>query len=79
MGTDDADKVSFNLALVPMLTYASSVAVSTQLNKFYQKFGRKKALFVGTAICMVCLVVMALIGENEKWVMYILALLFGNE
>lgn len=64
MGTDDKDKVSFNLALVPMLTYASSVAVSTQLNKFYQKFGRKKALFVGTAICMGCLVVMALIGAN---------------
>jgi Na+/melibiose symporter-like transporter len=64
MGTDDNNKVSFNLALVPMLTYASSVAVSTQLNKFYQKFGRKKALFVGTAICMVCLVVMALIGAN---------------
>ena len=79
MGTDDKDKVSFNLALVPMLTYASSVAVSTQLNKFYQKFGRKKALFVGTAICMGCLVVMALIGANEAWMMYILALLFGNK
>ncbi len=64
MGTDDPDKISFNIALVPMLTYASSVAVSTQLNKFYQKFGRKKALFVGTAICLICLVVMALIGEN---------------
>lgn len=59
MGSDDKDSVSFNLALVPMLTYASSVVVSTQLNKFYQKFGRKKALFVGTAICLACLVVMS--------------------
>ena len=59
MGTEDKDSVSFNLALVPMLTYASSVVVSTQLNKFYRKFGRKKALFVGTAICLACLVVMS--------------------
>jgi hypothetical protein len=41
-----------------MLAYLSSVVVSTQLNKFYTYFGRKKALFVGTAICMGCLVVM---------------------
>ncbi len=58
MGTDDKDGVSFNLALVPMLTYASSVIVSTQLNLFYNKFGRKKALFVGTAICLICLIIM---------------------
>jgi fucose permease len=63
MGTDDKEKVSFNLALVPMITYGSSVVVSTQLNAFYHKFGRKKALFVGTAICIACLVVMALIKE----------------
>jgi hypothetical protein len=46
-----------------MITYGSSVVVSTQLNAFYHKFGRKKALFVGTAICIACLVVMALIKE----------------
>ena len=61
MGTDDPDVVSYNLALVPMLAYASSVLVSTQLNKFYSYFGRKKALFVGTAICVVCLGAMAFI------------------
>jgi Na+/melibiose symporter-like transporter len=77
MGTDDKDSVSFNLALVPMLTYASSVVVSTQLNRFYHRFGRKKALFVGTAICLVCLVVMALLKEQNNWVMYIVALFIG--
>ena len=61
MGTDDPNVVSYNLALVPMLAYASSVLVNTQLNKFYLHFGRKKALVVGTALCLICLVVMALI------------------
>jgi Na+/melibiose symporter-like transporter len=77
MGTDDVNKVSFNLALVPMLTYASSVIVSTQLNNFYHRFGRKKALFVGTAICIGCLVVMAFLNEGNNWLMYIVALLVG--
>jgi Na+/melibiose symporter-like transporter len=62
MGDSESDKVSFNLALVPMLAYASSVLVSTQLNRFYKMFGRKKALFVGTAICVVCLTVMAFLN-----------------
>ena len=78
MGSLDPDKISFNLALVPMLAYASSVACSTQLNLFYTKFGRKMALFVGTAICMGCLVLMAFIQVEFNWVMYIVAILIGN-
>ena len=35
MGNTDPDVVSYNIALVPMLAYGSSVIVSTQLNKFY--------------------------------------------
>lgn len=62
MGSDDENTVSFNLALIPMLAYASSVMVSTQLNKFYDRFGRKKALFVGTAICVICLVIMVFLN-----------------
>jgi Na+/melibiose symporter-like transporter len=77
MGIDDKDSVSFNLALVPMLTYASSVIVSTQLNWFYGQFGRKKALFVGTAICLICLVGMVFLQEQSNWMMYILALFIG--
>ena len=78
MGTDDPDVVSFNIALVPMLAYGSSVLFSTQLNKFYLHFGRKKALFVGTAICIVCLVIMAFINESSNWLMYILPFFIGN-
>lgn len=78
MGTDDKDKVSFNLALVPMITYGSSVVASTQLNKFYNTFGRKKALFVGTAICLLCLVGMALLQEEGSWAMYIIAIFIGT-
>lgn len=59
MGSPNEDEVSYNLALVPMLAYAASVVMSTQLDRFYIVFGRKKALFVGTAICIACLVVMA--------------------
>ena len=77
MGNDDTESVSYNLALVPMLTYASSVVVSTQLNLFYHKFGRKKALFVGTAICLSCLAGMFFLQESCSWVMYIIALFIG--
>ena len=61
IGTSDPNVVSYNLALVPMLAYASSVLVSTQLNTFYLRFGRKKALFMGTTICLLCLFFMFLI------------------
>jgi Na+/melibiose symporter-like transporter len=78
MGSVNEDEISFNLALVPMIAYLSSVGVSTQLNKFYQIFGRKKALFVGTAICIVCLVVMAFLNKDNNWIIYIVALFVGT-
>jgi len=78
MGTDDPKVVSYNLALVPMIAYASSVLCSTQLNRFYVYFGRKKALFVGTAICLVCLAMMTLINESNNWLMYILPFFIGK-
>ena len=79
MNTGSDDQVSFNIALVPMLAYAASVAVSTQLNKFYSIFGRKKALFFGTAICIACLTVMSFLSKNTNWVMYILAFFIGRK
>jgi len=78
MGTDDPKVVSYNLALVPMLAYGSSVLVNTQLDKFYMYFGRKKALFVGTAICLVCLVAMAFLDVTTSWMMYILPFFIGS-
>jgi hypothetical protein len=35
MSASSDDKISYNIALVPVLAYAASVAASTQLNKFY--------------------------------------------
>ena len=78
MGANSGDQVSYNIALVPVLAYAASVAVSTQLNKFYQLFGRKKALFVGTAICVVCLGIMGFLKPSGSWAMYILAFFIGK-
>jgi Na+/melibiose symporter-like transporter len=69
--------VSFNIALVPMLAYLSSVIASTFINKFYASFGRKKALFLGTIVGLGCLVVMVFIDEHTSWVMYILAFFIG--
>jgi MFS family permease len=74
---EDLEKVSYNLALVPMIAYASSVLVSTQLNWFYTQFGRKKALFLGTFICAGCLSAMIFLTEDTAWVMYVLAVFIG--
>jgi Na+/melibiose symporter-like transporter len=77
MGAKDEEKVSYNLALVPMISYASSVVISVKLNAFYKTFGRKMALFVGTVICMACLSGMALITEENNWIIYIVAIFIG--
>lgn len=55
LGEVKDNHIPFTIALVPMLSYLSSVIVSTQLNRFYHNFGRKKALFFGTTICIICL------------------------
>lgn len=77
-GSGDDSHVSYNIALVPMIAYASSVVVSTRLNWFYTTFGRKKALFLGTALCLGCLIGMAFIAPSSAWLMYILALFIGK-
>ena len=78
MGDNKGGSISFNIALVSMLSYLSSVVVSTQLNKFYDYFGRKKALFLGTAICIVCLSGMVFITVENNWIMYPLSLFIGT-
>lgn len=60
-----------------MLAYAASVVTSSQLDRFYEMFGRKKALFVGTAICIACQVVLAFLQPGSSWVIYILAFFVG--
>lgn len=46
-----------------MLVYISSVAVSLKLNSFYEVLGRKKALLIGTIICIVCALIMSQIDQ----------------
>lgn len=77
MGTNDLDKISFNIALIPMLAYLASVMVSTRLNWFYNNIGRKKAIFLGTAIGLVCLSAMAFLKPAHNWLMYIISPFLG--
>ena len=51
--------------------------MSSNLNRFYIFFGRKKALFIGTIICIVALGSMYLITEETNWIIYIIALFIG--
>jgi Na+/melibiose symporter-like transporter len=69
--------VPFTVALVPLIVYLSSVIVSSNLNKFYELVGRKKALFFGTFICIVALGSMYFITQEYNWIMYILAVFIG--
>jgi len=71
------DSVPYTVALVPLITYFSSVLVSSRLNWFYEKFGRKKALLVGTIICVVTIGSFVFLTENTGWVVYILAIFIG--
>jgi Na+/melibiose symporter-like transporter len=77
-GSGHNEPVSYNIALVPMIAYASSVLVSTRINWFYKTFGRKTALFLGTILCIGCLAIMFFLTENNAWIMYILALFIGK-
>jgi Na+/melibiose symporter-like transporter len=78
MTSGDDTQVSYAIALVPMLAYAASVVTSTQIGRFYNLFGRKMALFVGTAMCIGCLVFMVFLSAKDSWVMYILAFFIGT-
>lgn len=59
LGSEDSSEeekqVPFTVALVPLIVYLSSVIASWYLDKFYEMFGRKKALFIGTIICCISL------------------------
>jgi hypothetical protein len=61
--SESGTSVPFTVALVPLIVYLSSVIVSSFLNKFYERFGRKKALFGGTIICCLSLGSMYFITE----------------
>jgi hypothetical protein len=54
--------VPFSVALVPLITYLSSVFSSFTLNQFYVRFGRKMALGSGALICSISLLSLILIS-----------------
>ena len=62
---------------MPLIVYLSSVLVSSRLNWFYEKFGRKKALFVGTIISLGSIIPMFFLTKEVGWIMYILAVFVG--
>jgi len=72
------NKVSFNLALIPMLVYIASVLMSCKLNYFYRVIGRKKSLLLGTFICMICSFSMVFIDEYNCQYFYAIAVLIGK-
>lgn len=79
MGDSEHSKpISYNIALVPMIAYASSVLVSCRLDWFYSIFGRKKALFLGTALCITCLCIMFFLSEKNAWIMYVIGIFIGK-
>jgi Na+/melibiose symporter-like transporter len=49
-----------------LISYCSSVPTSLFLNKFYQKFGRKKALITGAIICVISLGVMLILNSGTS-------------
>ena len=53
-----SNRIPFTVALVPLIIYSFSVAVSFFQNKFYAKFGRKMALLSGALIGVFCLIAM---------------------
>jgi Na+/melibiose symporter-like transporter len=74
---EEEKQVPFTVALVPLVVYLSSTVSSWYLDKFYEMFGRKKALFIGTIICCISLGSMLLLTESTNWVIYILAIFIG--
>ena len=78
MVDSNQDKISFNLALIPMLVYIASVLMSCKLNYFYRVIGRKNSLLLGTFICMTCSFSMLFIDEYNRQYFYAIAMLIGK-
>ncbi|KAL4509371.1 hypothetical protein ABPG72_018302 [Tetrahymena utriculariae] len=77
---DDDVKMTFSLALVPLLLYISSVGASSILNILYQKIGRKKTYTLGVILMLVSLVPMGFLQADNSFLknlIYPLALIVG--
>jgi Na+/melibiose symporter-like transporter len=53
------------------------VLAASKLSWFYANVGRKKALMVGTAICIVSMGVVYLLTIDFSWVIYFVSIFIG--
>jgi Na+/melibiose symporter-like transporter len=74
---DSADGISFNLALVPLIVYASATLTSSRLSKLYKLIGRKKALVMGTFLGLSGLLGMYFLTPEYSWLVYYYAAFVG--
>ncbi|KAL4479870.1 hypothetical protein ABPG74_020386 [Tetrahymena malaccensis] len=77
---NDDVKMTFSLALVPLLLYISSVGASSILNLLYQKIGRKKTYTLGVFLMLISLIPMGFLQADNSFLknlIYPLALIVG--
>ena len=77
-GSDSEVGLSFNLALVPLLVYASAIISSSRLSALYRVIGRKKTLLVGTVVGCLSLLAVYALTPDFSWVIYYLAIFIGS-
>lgn len=77
-GSDSEVGLSFNLALVPLLVYATGIVTSNRLSFLYKKIGRKKTLVAGTIMGCGSLLVFYILTPEYSWVAYILSVFMGT-
>jgi Na+/melibiose symporter-like transporter len=77
LGSSDKDKLSFSIALVPLISFLFSAITSSGLNFIYEKIGRKKSLFMGTTICVISMIMIYFTNEHNAILIYFIAALIG--
>jgi MFS family permease len=77
LGSHEESGISFNIALVPLICYFSSVLAASKLTWFYANVGRKKALMIGTIICLLSMLVLYILIVDFAWVIYFVAIFIG--
>lgn len=77
LGSESSLGISFNLALVPLLLFASASVSSGALNWVYNKIGRKKALLIGSIIGVASMAATYTLTAEHSWVIYCLAVVIG--
>jgi len=69
--------VPIEFAIIPLIIYISSSITSSSLKPFYQKYGRKKVFVLGSVLSVTAAVVLMILNEHTKNVIYGLAIIIG--